>query len=136
MKIGVERVQCGGDTRVVENAALFAALPFDEFNEAVAAALRLEDPGAAACCFDGDTEIVPQCAVGVEPVEGYATSRNEQVRQRISQKTPMAMVVNPVSCPMPRPTRSLIPEARAASTPATIAYADMLTAVPSAKSRR
>src|SRR5688572_14719964 len=104
---------------MLDNAGSFRALPLDELDETIIASLGLENPGARTRGNRGRTHHVPGRAVGFESIEGNASPRNQQVpRQRMSQKIPIAIVVRPVSCPIPRPTRSLMPDARPAKYPA------------------
>lgn len=136
MKARVQFFACGHDFLIFEHTDAIILLPLQEFYEPVATAFGFEHPGARGGRSRRRAQGVPQPGVFFELVERNATSRNEQVRQRISQKIPIAMVVSPVSCPMARLNRSLMPDARAAKKPNATAYAAMLVAVPSANSSR
>lgn len=87
-----------GDVGLVDQQMFFIGLPLDEFDEAIARARRLKDPGARTIERSRMAHVAPEPLVIVGAVEWDTSSCDEQVAlQRISQISPIAMVPMPVN---------------------------------------
>lgn len=95
---GVQRFECFGHGRLIDDGVGFVALPLNELNETVTGVKRAKDPGVAARSASVMAHGPPETRILFDAVERNTSSCDEQVAlQRISQMMPIAIVPKPVN---------------------------------------